>query len=159
MDDMKARPDFDVVVAGFGSPHGDDRAGWQVVEKLSQTPGLQARLVTIREGTQLVSELEGCRKLIAVDACRSSRPPGTITRFRWPDTRIRQCHNHSTHGIGLCNALDLAGQLDRLPSEVEVYGIEIGGLNSVTELSCEVEQAVEELAGILASELREAVHA
>ena len=38
----KLRPD--TVVAGFGSPHGDDQAGWQVVALLGQRSDLRARL-------------------------------------------------------------------------------------------------------------------
>ncbi len=157
MDESKARSE--VVVAGFGSPHGDDQAGWQVVATLARRADLAARVLSIREGTQLVGELDDCRRLIVIDACRSASQVGTITRFRWPDPRIRRHHNHSTHGIGLCNALELATQLGRLPPDVEVFGIEVCGLNPLAELSCEVEWAVQELAEIILVELCEAVHA
>ena len=30
-----------LVVAGFGSPHGDDRAGWEVVERLGMRAPLR----------------------------------------------------------------------------------------------------------------------
>ena len=51
-----------VVVAGFGSPHGDDRAGWEVVERLGVRDLLcvaaergdvaanRVRVVRVREG-------------------------------------------------------------------------------------------------------------
>lgn len=149
----------DVVVAGFGSPHGDDRAGWQVADALAQHANHAARILSIREGTQLVGELEGCSKLIVIDGCRTSSRIGAITRFRWPDPRVRRRHNHSTHGIGLCNALDLAAQLGRLPPDVEVFGIEISGLNPVAEISCEVQRAVDDLAEIILAELHEVAHA
>ena len=148
-----------IVIAGFGSPHGEDQAGWQVAARLAGDDSNVARVLAIREGTQLVSELAGCQKLIVVDACRSTSPLGTITRFRWPDSRIREHHSHSTHGIGLCNALELAAQLGRLPAEVELFGIEISGPNPLAELSCEVKSAVDELVEILRAELNEAVHA
>ena len=148
-----------IVIAGFGSPHGDDQAGWQVAARLAVDPGAAIRILAIREGTQLVSELAGCQKLIVVDACRSTNPLGTITRFRWPDPRIRERHSHSTHGIGLCNALELAARLGRMPPEVEVFGVEISGPNPLAELSCEVISAVDELVEILRAELCEASHA
>jgi hydrogenase maturation protease len=150
---------WDVVVAGFGSPHGDDRAGWDVTTQLAKCEQLPARIVAIREGTQLIGELHECRKLIVIDACRSCQPVGTISRFCWPDPRIRQHHNHSTHGIGLCNTLELAERLQRRPPEVEVFGIEIRGLNPIGELSWEVRRAVEEVAEIIHAELSEAIHA
>src|SRR5262245_715762 len=125
----------DVVIAGFGSPHGDDRAGWEVTANLARHAELAARILTVREGSQLTDGLVGCRKLIVIDACRSASPLGTITRFRWPDPRIRHHHNSSTHGLGLCNALDLAARLGRVPADVEVFGIEISDPNPLGELT------------------------
>jgi hydrogenase maturation protease len=149
----------DIVVAGFGSPHGDDQAGWEVIAALARRANGVAKLVAIREGTQLLGEIDCCQRLFVVDACRTASKLGTVTRFRWPDPRIRQKHNHSTHGIGLCNALQLAEHLGRIPQAVEVFGIEISGLNPVGELSCEVDRAVKELTEIIHAELSEAIHA
>jgi hydrogenase maturation protease len=149
----------DVVVAGFGSPHGDDQAGWQVVGLLERRLDLPARLVKITEGTQLLNVLAGCRKLIVVDACRGGSQIGAITRFEWPDPRIRQYHNHSTHGVGLCNALQLAERLNRMPPGAEILGIEIGSYRPLDEISAEVMQSVAEVAEIISAELREAAYA
>src|SRR5262245_55275322 len=87
---------MDAVVAGFGSPHGDDQAGWRFVGLLARRPDVRARLVKVTEGTQLIQELNGCRRLIVVDACHGGVRLGAITRLAWPDPRIRQYHNHST---------------------------------------------------------------
>ena len=149
----------DIVVAGFGSPHGDDQAGWQVVALLGRRHDLPAHLVKITEGTRLIDELDGCRRLIVVDACRGGRQIGSITRLEWPDPRVPQYHNHSTHGIGLCNALELAERLGRMPPNVEVFGIEIGSYRPLDEISAEVAQAVRELGEIISADLRETVDA
>jgi len=149
----------EIVVAGFGSPHGDDQAGWRVVEMLERWSVLPARPVSITESTQLLDAMEGCRRLILVDGCRAGRPIGTITRLEWPDPRVRQFHNHSTHGVGLCNALQLAERLGRLPASVEIFGIEIGGHQPFEEMSPSVVQAVAELADTIFSELCETIHA
>jgi hydrogenase maturation protease len=148
-----------VTVAGFGSPHGDDQAGWQVVASLQRRTDLPARLVKITEGTQLIDELGGCRRLIVVDACRGGPQIGAITRFEWPDPRIRQYHNHSTHGVGLCNALQLAERLGRMPPDVEIFGIEIGSYRPLDEISADVAQSVAELVEIISAELCEAAYA
>jgi hydrogenase maturation protease len=148
-----------VTVAGFGSPHGDDQAGWQVVASLQRRTDLTARLVKITEGTQLIDELVGCRRLIVVDACRGGPQIGAITRFEWPDPRIRQYHNHSTHGVGLCNALQLAERLGRMPPNVEIFGIEIGSYRPLDEISADVVQSVAELVEIISAELCEAAYA
>jgi hydrogenase maturation protease len=148
-----------VTVAGFGSPHGDDQAGWQVVTLLQRRPELSAQIVKITESTQLIDKLTGCRKLILVDGCRGGPQIGAITRLEWPDPRIRQYHNHSTHGIGLCNALQLAERLGRMPPSVEIFGVEIGRYRPLDEISAEVVQAVAELAEIISAELCEAAYA
>jgi hydrogenase maturation protease len=149
----------DVVVAGFGSPHGDDQAGWRVVTLLGRRSELPAHLVKITEGTQLIDELDGCRRLIVVDACRGVPQVGAITRLQWPDPRVRQYHNHSTHGVGLCNALELAERLERMPPIVEIFGIEIGSYRPLDEISAEVAQAIDELGKIISAELCETIHA
>jgi hydrogenase maturation protease len=153
-----SRTDVDVVVAGFGSPHGDDQAGWRVVDLLRRRPNLAARLIKITEGTQLIDALDGCRRLIVVDACRGGPQLGTITRLVWPDPRIRQYHDHSTHGVGLCNALKLAERLGRMPPRVEIFGIETSSCRPLDEMSPDVVKAVSELAESTSAELREAVH-
>jgi hydrogenase maturation protease len=149
----------DVVVAGFGSPHGDDQVGWRVITLLGQRSGLAARLVTITDGTQLVTELGECRKLIIVDACRGGLSVGAITRLTWPDPRIRQYHSHSTHSLGVFSALQLAHQLNRIPPRVEIFGIELGSQLPLDQMSPFVEQAAAEVERAIFAELREVLDA
>lgn len=157
--DLEAAKRFRVVVAGFGSPHGDDQVGWKVISELSQRPHLPARVVRIREGTQLIHELDGCEKLIVVDACRGSGPRGTISRYWWPDPRITLHHDRSTHEIGVCSALALAQQLGKLPGIVHVYGIEIGEGDLVGNISGELLRAIDELVAVIVAEIGEVVYA
>ncbi len=145
----------ELVVAGFGSPHGDDQAGWKLIARLSRRSELPVRLVCVREGTQLIPELTDCNKLIVVDACRGQELVGTISRFCWPDPQIRQHHDRSTHEIGLSSALELATQLGKLPAEVVVFGIEIANEEAVGGISGEVLKAVEELEEVIVGEIRE----
>ena len=149
----------DTVVAGFGSPHGDDQAGWQVLVLLGRRPHPRTRFVKITEGTQLIGELDGCRRLIIVDACRGGAQIGATTHLKWPDPRIRQYHNHSTHGVGLCNTLHLAERLSRLPPSVEVFGIEIGNCWPLGEMSPAVVRAVVELEAVIGAEICDAAYA
>jgi hydrogenase maturation protease len=146
-------------VVGLGSPFGDDQAGWRLVELLEQRPDVPAQLKIIHEATQLVDELAGCRKLIVVDACRGGMRSGALSRLSWPDPRIRQYHNHSTHGVGLCNALQLAERLGRIPPSVEIFGIEIGNDRPHDEMTQEVALAVADLVKTILAELCETLDA
>jgi hydrogenase maturation protease len=147
------------MVIGLGSPFGDDQAGWRLVELLERRPDLPARVKAIDEATQLVDGLYDCSQLIIVDACRSGSQIGTLTRLIWPDRRIAARHSHSTHGVGVCDALRLAEQLGRLPPEVEIFGIEVGDCEPGREVCPEVLQAVAELEAVIFAELCEAAHA
>jgi hydrogenase maturation protease len=120
---------------------------------------LAARAIVVYEATQLVEELKACRKLIVVDACRTDGPVGTITRLRWPDPRIAMRHNHSTHGVGVCGALQLAERLRRMPPSVEIFGLEVGDCAPGPEMSSDVLEAMFELEALIFSELREVIHA
>lgn len=143
------------VVAGFGSPYGDDQVGWLVIDRLAARALVAARLVRVREGTELVEELEGCQQLLVVDACRSDQPAGSISRIRWPDPRFSSGNCHSTHGIGLCHALELAQQLGRLPSNVEFLGVVVDTHEQIGAMSTQVLRVVDKLASIIEGEFRQ----
>lgn len=151
--------DWPNVVAGFGSPHGDDQAGWRLAAILQQTSHVPARVLAILEPTQLIEALANCQRLILVDACRHGKKPGAISRLRWPDPRIVACHSHSTHGMGVSETLRLAERLGRLPPLVEVYGIEIADCSPGADVSPVVSWAVGNLAARILEELREVAHA
>jgi Ni,Fe-hydrogenase maturation factor len=87
-----------VSVIGCGSSYGNDEAGWRVITALAQRDHLPARLKTFSEATELMDELGDSKLLILVDACRGESTLGAISRFEWPDPRVRQYHNHSAHG-------------------------------------------------------------
>jgi hydrogenase maturation protease len=149
----------EIVVAGFGSPHGDDRTGWELATRLARRPNVEARVLCVGEGTELLHGLSGCERLILVDACRGSGPPGTITRYVWPDPRIRRHHDRSTHQFGLTSALELAKQLGRLPAEVVVFGIEGQRDETVGPLTGEVSQVLDELEAIVLREIERGAYA
>lgn len=147
------------VVAGFGSPHGDDQAGWRLAALLQSRPDLPARVIAVHEATQLLDALPDCRRLIIVDACMSGDRGGTITRLRWPDARIAERHHHSSHSVGICGALQLASRLGRLPDQVDVFGIEVENCSPGQDISPAVERAIFSLETTILDEIREVVHA
>jgi len=157
--DSPWKDDWPTVVAGFGSPQGDDQAGWRLAAILQQGERVPARVLAILEPTQLLEALADCQRLIIVDACHSGNKPGTVTRLCWPDPQITICHSHSTHGFGVADTLRLADRLGRLPPLVEVYGIEIANCMPASEISPVVSGAVHSLAARILDELREVAHA
>lgn len=151
--------DMGTVVAGVGSPHGDDQVGWWLVDMLRRRPELPARFVKIYDPTQLVDHLTSCERLMIIDGCRTGAPIGTITRLKWPDERIAEQHSHSTHGMGVCDALLLAARLGRMPECVEIFGVEIGQWEPGGRPSWEVLLVLPDLEDLVVDELTRVVHA
>jgi hydrogenase maturation protease len=151
--------DWPTIVAGIGSPHGDDQAGWRVAALLARRAELPARVIRVHEPTQILEALPGCQQLIIVDACHSGGVAGTILRFTWPDARIATAHRHSTHGVGIADVLRLAEKLDQLPPVVDVLCIEAGNYSPGEDVTPRVARAVAEVEGWIVRELCEAAHA
>lgn len=151
--------DWPTLVAGFGSPYGDDQAGWRVAALLLRRSNLPARVLAIHEPTQVLVALPGAERLIAVDACHSGGMAGTVTRLTWPDPRITVTHRHSTHGVGVADVLHLAEQFGDLPPRVDVFGIEVADCSPGHDLTPDVVRAIAEVEMRIAKELLEPTHA
>lgn len=151
--------DWPTVVAGFGSPDGDDQAGWRLAAVLQQSPHTPARVLAVLEPRQLIEALANCERLIVVDSCCRGKKPGSIVRLRWPDPRIVICHSHSPLGMGVTDTLALAERLRRLPPLVDVFGIEVADCSPGVDVSPAVSSAVDDLAESILEELHEVAHA
>jgi hydrogenase maturation protease len=131
-------------VLGLGSPHGDDAAGWHVIERLRRRSGVLAHLGTV-EPSRLLDHLGDCRRLVLVDACQSGQPPGTLIRLQWPEASLRGQRRRSSHALGLGEALALAEMLGRLPPAVIFWGIEIARCEPGEDLTPAVRRGLPEL--------------
>jgi hydrogenase maturation protease len=118
------------LVIGFGTTHGDDAVGWDVVSRLH---GPDTRLAS--DPLTLVDIPPSCELLILVDACRGTGPPGTIHRFVWPELPALTDTVTSTHGWSLAAGLQLAESLRRLPLRVVIFTVEAGPVEPGDELS------------------------
>ena len=136
-------------VIGIGSPSGDDQAGWLVVQALENRlpAGVKIELLD-RPGSALIPLLEKADRAILVDAMHSGGRTGDIRHFsqdEWESCR-QGLPSHSTHGLGVLDALMLARVLGCLPREITLYGIEIGSALPGGEPSDEVITAAQTLA-------------
>jgi hydrogenase maturation protease len=134
-----------VRILAVGSPHGDDRACWEVVEWLGQRPVPGVEAAVLAGPLDLLGLLEGCTRLVVVDACRSGAAPGTVVRIDWPDARLYGSAGPSSHGVGVAEALALAEALGKLPPRVTLIGVEVGICGPGAEMGPEVQAALPEL--------------
>ena len=143
------------LVIGVGNPdRGDDAVGLAVARKLRDEapPG-----VTVREldGDQLtlLDAWDGADEVWIVDAVWSGGPPGAIYRFdasRQLGARFRQ---RGTHTFSLCEVIELARALRRLPPRLDGCGIEGASFALGAGLSPEAEEAVRAVTGQILGEL------
>ena len=74
-----------ILIAGLGSPHGDDQAGWLVVEQLAtecpDNPDIMVRRASIP--LDLLDWMEGVDVLHICDACEATETPAKLHRFTY----------------------------------------------------------------------------
>ena len=116
-------------VLAIGSPSGDDQAGWLVGRALENRLPADVKIELLdRPGSALIPLLEKADRVMLVDAMQGGGQTGTIRHFghdEWVNFR-QGLSSHSTHGLGVFDALMLARVLGCLPREMTLYGIEIG---------------------------------
>jgi hydrogenase maturation protease len=122
-DDVPRQPLLVVCVGN--RDRGDDGAGPLVADLLraGQAAGLEIREMA-GDGADLLLAWAGADEVIVVDAVVSGAPAGTIhvidgTREAPPPAPL-----HSTHGLGVAQAVALAAALGSLPRILTIYGIE-----------------------------------
>jgi hydrogenase maturation protease len=134
------------VVIGVGNcARADDGVGPMVAERLSDRvpDGVFVR-VCDGDATRLIEAWENADRVILVDAVQTGSAVGTIHRFEGRDERIRsQLQAHSTHGLGVAEAISLAQALGRLPQEFTVLGIESKRFGVQQDPSPEVVAAID----------------
>lgn len=144
-----------VRVIGLGSPFGDDRIGWQVVDRLAES-GLPAGVEAVRcgvPGRDLLPLLGGLARAILVDAVRGEGRPGDIVRCSRADL-AGVPDRGSTHGFGVAATLDLAAAMGCLPPQLEIIGIEAGEAEAAPgqEIDAAVAAAGERVVDMLRAE-------
>ncbi|MFH5804320.1 hydrogenase maturation protease [Alienimonas sp. DA493] len=126
---------------GLGSAHGDDRAGWLLVERLAErVPGLAVQQA--RHPLNLLDWLDGVERLILCDAAEPAGRPGRVRRFVWPAPELAERRTRDTHGVSLPAVLALAAEMQTLPAQVEIWTVEASRCEPTADPSPPVVAAV-----------------
>ncbi len=118
-----------VVVIGVGTEdREDDAIGLFAVRDLQ---AFRCPWADIREsrgdGARMLSLWEGYDAAIIVDALRSSTPPGTVHRLDLAHHPLPSGYLCvSSHQFGVNEAVETARQLQMLPADCVLFGVEIG---------------------------------
>lgn len=131
-----------LLAVGLGHPdRGDDAAGHVAVGAASI-----GRRVLRRDCSDLIELIEGETDVVIVDAMRSGSVRGTVRRFTFPAEQLPLKGFVSSHFFGLSETLTLANTLGKLPSEITVFGIEVGTTALGDRMSEEVIAAARDVA-------------
>lgn len=126
---------------GIGSPHGDDRVGWEIARRVGERAGSALAVRCARTPVELLDWLEAIDTLDICDAV-SSGDAGSVHCWKWPSPEIQRVPFRGTHDVALPAVLALADELGRLPTEVRIWGLGIKPPAASDALSPEVAAAV-----------------
>lgn len=142
-------------IIGLGNElRGDDAVGLLAARRLRQAVGHRAEVIEAEmAGLDLIELMKGGRLAILIDAVWSGGSPGIIHRLDASNSQIGvQMRSHSSHALGLSDALELARTMGVLPARVIVYGIEADDMEAGRMLSSSVAKALDEVVGLVIQE-------
>lgn len=151
-DSPRASP---IRIIGLGNElRGDDAAGLVAARRLRHAIGDRVEVIEAEMvGVDLIDMMKGAQVVILIDAARSGQNPGIIHRLDVSSHPMAvRMFPHSSHAIGISEALELARVMGVLPPKVIVYGIEAGNTEAGQILSSPVAQAVDEAVGLVVQE-------
>lgn len=144
------------LIVGLGSHHGDDRAGWLVIDRLEENRYPAESLLRIVHAVDLLDRANPEQPLVICDACQGSGIPGQTSRWSWPSTMIAILRHCGTHDLSLGEVLELGHALNRLPDRIAVWGIEGTNWSPASEPSLAVKAAAVDLADSFCRNSRDA---
>lgn len=161
-----------VLIAGIGSAHGDDQAGWLVAEHLAATLR-DCCNITVRKAMiplDLLDWLDGVDVLHVCDACEKDGNPNHVERFEWnpgtilsssPELHLPVEHaigsfrNPGSHDFGITEVLRLASELRKLPSSVIIWAVDGQCFRPGDQICAMTRSAAMQVASCIMAELRQ----
>jgi hydrogenase maturation protease len=144
------------LIIGVGNAYrSDDAVGLVAVQtlKAKNLPDTLC-LESDGDGTTLIDTWSNTDRVILIDAISSSTQPGTIHHFdALAQPLPASASFSSTHAFGIAEAIQLARILDQLPTSLTIYGIEGKHFAAGTQLSPEVEQAMQKVVELVIQEI------
>jgi hydrogenase maturation protease len=97
-------------------------------------------------GLNILNYLENTDCAIIVDAVRSGKTPGTVSKFLIDKSRLEEVKDMvSMHQIDLLATLSLGSKMMQLPSRIVIVGVEPRDISPGLSLSSEVNKAIPQI--------------
>ncbi|QDV51939.1 Hydrogenase maturation protease [Gimesia fumaroli] len=127
------------MIAGIGSPHGDDCVGWEIANAIQSRISDRASIRLVRTPDALLDWIEDVQELVICDACQGAGEVGSVHQWEWPCQELESINWSGTHNLSLPAVLALAQQLERLPASVRIWGVEVQQVQPDQSMSNAVE--------------------
>jgi hydrogenase maturation protease len=133
------------VVIGLGNVYmKDDGLGLRVAGELEKMN--LGENVSVQEHPEMdlavIGTLQDASKVIIIDAVKSGKEPGTISKYTFTPRKEEIAELPSLHSMKLSDLLDIAMSSGALTCPVVIVGVEPKDDSPGTELSSEVESAL-----------------
>ncbi len=159
------------LIAGLGSAHGDDQAGWLMADTLTTLCRDYHKIVVRRAMIPLdvLDWLGDFDTLHICDACEPTQNRRRLHRFSWDRSRLVNSgepadsgtiaglpalRSRGTHDFGLPDVLRLAMETGPMPKRITIWAIEGSSFQPGSAMSEETRKTVELAVAEIASELR-----
>ena len=146
------------LIIGVGSHHGDDQAGWLVIDSLSDNCRDAVELRKVAVPHQLLDWSSTDRLVHVIDAVLGT--PGTWNRLTIEPSKItEQCvapkvMSSSSHQFGLVDTIRLGATMGRLPANLCLWTIGMEQAQPCNKPSHPVQTAVKAVAEQIRQSLR-----
>ncbi len=145
------------IFAVGNSFYGDDGIGAAVLEWISEAdffPGAEL-FDAHTDALSLLDHLAPGQLNVVVDAADMGLPPGTVAAFRPDEVQLKIKSDHlSMHGFGLAETFALARQLDKMPDDVLIIGVQPQRVEINQGLSDAVGAAVPAVINLIKAEVQ-----
>ena len=137
-----------VLVIGIGNPfRSDDRVGLEVARRIKRLANDRLKVLEVAGNPLALLDIwKGYDEVLLVDAVSSKSKPGTFQIINVVQQTIPAgIFNASTHNMSVAEAIEMARNLDRLPEQLLIYGIEGENFQFGETLSPRMEGVIEEV--------------
>ncbi len=145
------------IFAVGNSFYGDDGIGVAVLDTIRDGgifPGAELRDVQT-DALALLEYLADGQLNVIIDAANMGKEPGTVVGFHPEDVAMKIKSDHlSMHGFGLAETFNMAKQLDRMPADVLIVGIEPARIEINQGLTDVVAASIPQVISIIQAEVK-----
>ena len=134
------------LIVGLGSSHGDDQAGWLVIDFLVALGADEDSVRKAAHPADILSWSQADSRLTICDAGYPRGQPGRLGRWSWPKDQLEASRLCGTHDLPLADVLALGRQTGCCPSAVEIWTIEGASFDAMTAASPLVTEAARQVA-------------